>query len=157
MYIVSLSKISIKTNFNQTTRVEIRLIGSYTSLYWRSGISHTSDIHWKVKWSRIEKYEKKVWNLLLLDEGQCKHWRLTSTSTRVVLTIIKPKGDSRRRRNMCLISSTIYNFISASVSIDMGLSALLWPGPILLTRQPWPYVIHHLHFMNIYRKLNEVE
>jgi hypothetical protein len=22
---------------------------------------------------------------------------------------------------------------------------------ILLTRRPWPYVIHHLHFMNIYR------
>jgi hypothetical protein len=35
--------------------------------------------------------------------------------------------------------------------IDMGLSALLWPGPILLTRRPWPYVIHHVHFMNIYR------
>jgi hypothetical protein len=41
--------------------------------------------------------------------------------------------------------------ISVSVCIDMGLSALLWPGPILLTRRPWPYVIHHLHFMNIYR------
>jgi hypothetical protein len=38
-----------------------------------------------------------------------------------------------------------------SVCQDMGLSALLWPGPILLTRRPWPYVIHHLHFMNIYR------
>jgi hypothetical protein len=54
-------------------------------------------------------------------------------------------------RNICLILSTIYNFISVSVCIDMGLSALLWPGPILLTRRPWPYVIHHLHFMNIYR------
>jgi hypothetical protein len=52
---------------------------------------------------------------------------------------------------MCIILSTIYNFISVSVCIDMGLSALLWPGPILLTRRPWPYVIHHLHFMNIYR------
>jgi hypothetical protein len=31
------------------------------------------------------------------------------------------------------------------------ISALLWSGPILLTRRPWPYVIHHLHFMNIYR------
>ena len=54
-------------------------------------------------------------------------------------------------RSICLIWSTIYNFISVSVCIDMGLSALLWPGPILLTRRPWPYVIHHLHFMNIYR------
>jgi hypothetical protein len=54
-------------------------------------------------------------------------------------------------RNICLILSTIYNFISVIVCIDMGLSALLWPGPILLTRRPWPYVIHHLHFMNIYR------
>ena len=54
-------------------------------------------------------------------------------------------------RNICLILSTIYNFISVSVCIDMGLSALLWPVHILLTRRPWPYVIHHLHFMNIYR------
>ena len=23
--------------------------------------------------------------------------------------------------------------------------------PILLIRRPWPYVIHHLHFMNMYR------
>jgi hypothetical protein len=53
-------------------------------------------------------------------------------------------------RNISLILSTIYNFISASVCIDMGLSALLWPGPILLTRRRWPYVIHYLHFMNIY-------
>ena len=54
-------------------------------------------------------------------------------------------------RNICLILLTIYNFISVSVCIDMGLSALLWPGPIFLTRRRWPYVIHHLHFMNIYR------
>ena len=54
-------------------------------------------------------------------------------------------------RNICLILSTIYSFISVSVCIDMGLSALPWPGPILLTRRPGPYVIHHLHFMNIYR------
>ena len=53
--------------------------------------------------------------------------------------------------NICLILSTINSFISVSVCIDMGLSELLWPGPILLTRRPWPYVIHHLHFMNIYR------
>ena len=39
-------------------------------------------------------------------------------------------------RNICLILSTIYNFISVSVCIDMGLSALLLPGPILLTRRP---------------------
>ena len=52
-------------------------------------------------------------------------------------------------RNICLILSTIYSFISVSVCIDRGLSALLWPGPILLIRRPWPYVIHHLHFMNI--------
>jgi hypothetical protein len=38
-----------------------------------------------------------------------------------------------------------------SVCIDRGLGALLWPGPILLIRRPWPYVIHHLHFMNMYR------
>ena len=43
----------------------------------------------------------------------------------------------------------LYSFISVSVCIDRGLSALLWPGPILLIRRPWPYVIHHLHFMNI--------
>jgi hypothetical protein len=54
-------------------------------------------------------------------------------------------------RNICLILSTIYSFISVSVCIDMDLSALLWPGPILLIRRPWPYVIHHLHFMNMYR------
>jgi hypothetical protein len=54
-------------------------------------------------------------------------------------------------RNICLIFSTIYSFISVSVCIDRGLSALLWPGPILLIRRPWPYVIHHLHFMNMYR------
>ena len=54
-------------------------------------------------------------------------------------------------RNICLILSTIYSFISVSVCIDKGLGALLWPGPILLIRRPWPYVIHHLHFMNIYR------
>jgi hypothetical protein len=54
-------------------------------------------------------------------------------------------------RNICLILSTIYSFHSVSVCIDRGLSALLWPGPILLTRRPWPYIIHHLHFMNIYR------
>ena len=35
--------------------------------------------------------------------------------------------------------------------LDRGLSALLWPGPILLIRRPWPYVIHHLHFMNMYQ------
>jgi hypothetical protein len=54
-------------------------------------------------------------------------------------------------RNICLILSTIYNFISVSVCIDMALSALLWPGPILLIRRFLPYVIHHLHFMNMYR------
>ena len=54
-------------------------------------------------------------------------------------------------RNICLIFSTIYSFISVSVCIDRGLSALLWPGPILLIRRPWPYVIHHLHFMKMYR------
>ena len=54
-------------------------------------------------------------------------------------------------RNICLILSTIYSFISASVCIDRGLSTLLWPGPILLIRRSWPYVIHHLHFMNMYR------
>jgi hypothetical protein len=54
-------------------------------------------------------------------------------------------------RNICLILSTIYSFISVSVCIDRALSALLWPGPILLIRRPWPYVIHHLHFMNMYR------
>jgi hypothetical protein len=54
-------------------------------------------------------------------------------------------------RNICLILSTIYSFISVSVCIDRALSALLWPGPILLIRRPWPCVIHHLHFMNMYR------
>ena len=54
-------------------------------------------------------------------------------------------------RNICLILSTIYSFISVSVWIDRDLSALLWPRPILLIRRPWPYVIHHLHFMNMYR------
>jgi hypothetical protein len=54
-------------------------------------------------------------------------------------------------RNICLILSTIYSFISVSVCIDRGLSALLWPGHILLIRRPWPYVIHHLHFMNMHR------
>jgi hypothetical protein len=54
-------------------------------------------------------------------------------------------------RNICLILSTIYSFISVSFCIDRGLSALLWPGPILLIRRSWPYVIHHLHFMNMYR------
>ena len=58
---------------------------------------------------------------------------------------------SINKRNICLMLSTIYNFISVSVCIDMGLSALLWSGPMLLTRRPWPYVIHHLHVMNIYR------
>ena len=58
---------------------------------------------------------------------------------------------STNTRNICLILSIIYSFISASVCIDRGLSALLWPGPILLIRRPWPYVIHHLHFMNMYR------
>jgi hypothetical protein len=43
----------------------------------------------------------------------------------------------------------LYSFISVSVCIDRGLCSLLWPGPILLIRRPWPYVIHHLHFMNI--------
>jgi hypothetical protein len=38
-----------------------------------------------------------------------------------------------------------------SVCIDGVLSALLWPGTILLIRLSWPYVIHHLHFMNMYR------
>jgi hypothetical protein len=54
---------------------------------------------------------------------------------------------STNTRNICLILSTIYSFISVSVC----LSALLWPGPILLIRRPWPYAIHHLHFMNMYR------
>jgi hypothetical protein len=45
----------------------------------------------------------------------------------------------------------IYSFISVSVCIDRSLSALLWPGPILLIKRPWPYAIHHLHFMNMYR------
>ena len=52
----------------------------------------------------------------------------------------------------------MFNFIDhlqfyfcVRVCIDRGLSALLWPGPILLIRGPWPYVIHHLHFMNMYR------
>jgi hypothetical protein len=40
-------------------------------------------------------------------------------------------------RNICLILSTIYNFISVSVCIDMGLSALLWPGPILWECKHW--------------------
>jgi hypothetical protein len=35
--------------------------------------------------------------------------------------------------------------------LDRGLGALLWPGSIMLIRRPWPYVIHHLHFMNMYR------
>jgi hypothetical protein len=42
-------------------------------------------------------------------------------------------------------------FIPVSVCIDRGLSALLWPGPKMLIRWPWPYVIHHVHFMNMYR------
>ena len=54
-------------------------------------------------------------------------------------------------RNICLILTTIYSFISVSVCLDRGLSALLWPGPILLIRRPWLYVIHHLHVMNMYR------
>jgi hypothetical protein len=56
-------------------------------------------------------------------------------------------------RNICLILSTMAFIVlfSVSVCIDRGLSALLWPGPILLIRRPWSYVIHHLHFMNIYR------
>ena len=58
---------------------------------------------------------------------------------------------STNTRNICLILSTIYSFISASVCIDRGLSALLWPRPILLIRRSWPYVIHHIHFMNMYR------
>jgi hypothetical protein len=58
---------------------------------------------------------------------------------------------STNTRNICLILSTIYSFISMSVCIDMGLSAVLWLGPILLIRRPLPYVIHHLHFMDMYR------
>ena len=54
-------------------------------------------------------------------------------------------------RNICLILSTIYSFISMSVCIDRSFSALFWPGLILLIRRPWPYGIHHLHFMNMYR------
>ena len=54
-------------------------------------------------------------------------------------------------RNICLILSTIYKKNSVSVCIDMDLSALLWPGPILLIRRFLPYVIHHLHVMNMYR------
>jgi hypothetical protein len=42
-------------------------------------------------------------------------------------------------------------FIPVSVCIDKGLSALLWPGPKMLIRRTWPYVIHHVHFMNMYR------
>ena len=40
-------------------------------------------------------------------------------------------------RNICLILSTINSFISVSVCIDRGLSALLWPGPILLIKRPY--------------------
>ena len=49
------------------------------------------------------------------------------------------------------ITGSLEPLVSVSVCIDRGLSALLWPGPILLIRRPWPYVIHHLHFMNMYR------
>jgi hypothetical protein len=55
------------------------------------------------------------------------------------------------KKYICLILSTIYSFISVSVWINRGLSPLLWPGPMLLIRWPWTYVIHHLHFMNMYR------
>jgi len=58
---------------------------------------------------------------------------------------------STNTRSICLILSTIYSFISVSVCIDRGLGALLWPGPKMLIRRPWPYVIHHLQFMNMYR------
>jgi len=50
-----------------------------------------------------------------------------------------------------LILSTIYSFIPVSVCINRDLSELLWPGPIMLIRRPWPYAIHHVHFMNMYR------
>ena len=77
-------------------------------------------------------------NLCMLYTGSflmLKHWFVGSTNT----------------RNICLILSTIYSFISVSVCIHRGLSALLWLGPILLIRRPWPYVFYHLHFMNMYR------
>ena len=52
----------------------------------------------------------------------------------------------------------MFNFINhlqvyfcECVCIDRDLGALLWPGFIMLIRRPWPYVIHHLHFMNMYR------
>jgi hypothetical protein len=35
--------------------------------------------------------------------------------------------------------------------LDRGLSTLLLPGHIMLIRRPWQYVIHHVHFMNMYR------
>jgi hypothetical protein len=44
-------------------------------------------------------------------------------------------------------------FILMSVCIERGLSALLWPGPKMLIRRPWPYVIYHVHFMNKKNKL----
>ena len=42
-------------------------------------------------------------------------------------------------------------FIPVSVCIDKGISALLWPGPTMLIRRIWSYVIQHVHFMNMYR------
>lgn len=54
-------------------------------------------------------------------------------------------------RNICLILSPIYSFIPVRVCIDRDLNALLWQAPIMLIRRTWPYAIHHVHFMNMYR------
>jgi hypothetical protein len=81
---------------------------------------------------------------------KCKWWMTLYTAWFFLFLNTDIVG-SINTRNICLILSTIYSFISVSVFIDMGPSTLLWPKPILLLRQPWPYVIHHLHFMNMYR------
>jgi hypothetical protein len=64
---------------------------------------------------------------------KCKWWMTYGQDTDIVGSI--------NTRNICLILSTIYSFISVSVFIDMGPSTLLWPEPILLLRQPWPWII----------------
>jgi len=44
----------------------------------------------------------------------------------------------------------IYSFIPVSSCVGMGLSALLWPGSMLLLRQPWSYCVSVLRYRIVY-------